>query len=133
MTKSAFPRRLLPALVALLAVSVFSPPESLEAQDQEAETAIAAPAIDEAQLETFVRVHLAMNEVRDQLHEDLAAWHDNTRRQEVREDADQRIEAILEEHGVTAREFEEFTQLVSIDQTWRDAFEETMDRVESGG
>ncbi len=114
---------------ALLGTAFLTSPQDLQGQEVPAETAV---QVEDERLDSFVRAHLEINEIRDQLHEDIARWHEDHRREESRQEADERIQAALEGHGVTSAEYEELIHLVSFDQEWREAFEEALTRVQGG-
>lgn len=119
------------AVVLALAVfgfPAFAVPGGLAAQD--AEAAAEAPEVTEENFETLVRVHLEVEGIRDDLHEDMAERHEDHHRQEVREAANERIQAVFEEHGVTAEQYEEFNRMISIDQEHREMFEELLAEID---
>ncbi len=113
---------------ALLAIAGLGSPQGLQAQ--QAPEAGELPEVTEEDFEAFVRVHLAVEEIRDQLHEDIARWHDEHEREQARQRADDEIEAVLEEHDVTAEELAAFTHLVSVDEESRERFEQLLSEID---
>jgi hypothetical protein len=86
-------------------------------------------------METLARAYLALSEVRDELHRELAETHQAGERQEVRRRADERMAEVLMEKGISAEDYERLTFLVSADDDAREAFEAILLRLrgESGG
>lgn len=122
------------SFIVAFAVTLFGAPflhAPVHLQAQQAETAeVDAREVTDEEFESFVRAHLAIEEVRDQLHEDIARWHEDHRREEVRAEADARIEAVFERFEMTPESFQELTRLVSINEEWRQNFQETLARID---
>ncbi len=117
------------AIAALfVAFPAFAAPEGVHAQQAQEEVEI--PEFSDEMLEVLTQAHLEIEEIRDQLHEDMAEWHDNTRRQEVRAEADERLAAVLEEHGITEEEYELFIYAISIDAERREAYERVREEID---
>jgi hypothetical protein len=121
----ALQRSLLGALVLMLALPLVGTPHGLEAQQATAGSV-------EDRLLAFARVHLEISEIRDDLHQDLARYHEVDGRTRVRRQADDRIAEAMETHGVAAQEYEEFITAVSFDPELMAAFEEALDRARRG-
>jgi hypothetical protein len=80
-------------------------------------------------METLARAYLALSEVRDELHRELAETHQAGERQEVRRRADARMGEVLVEKGISAEDYERLTFLVSADDDAREAFEAILKRL----
>lgn len=104
----------------LLAAGVF--PGSVRAQDAE--------PLDHERLTQFARAHLAINDARDEFHGQMARVHDEEGRLRAREEADARIEEVLEEQEMTREEYDAFILRISIDGELRTAFEEIVASIE---
>jgi len=95
------------------------------------------PAVSErsaGEMESLARAYLALSEVRDELHRELAETHQAGERQEVRRRADDRMAEVLTEKGISAEDYERLTFLVSADDDAREAFEAILRRIrEEGG
>jgi hypothetical protein len=102
--------------------------------------AVAAPSlaqdaepISREELTEFARAHLAIAEARDEFHGEVARVHDEEGRLRAREQVEEKIAAILEEHGLTREEFDDFTLRISLDGELRALFEEILAELEGGG
>jgi hypothetical protein len=103
----------------------FLPTQALVAQEE-------APGATEERILAFARVHLAIAEARDDLHQDLARYHEVDGRNRARERADQRIADAMASQGVEPREYEEFIAAVSFDADLMEAFQEALTRARGG-
>ncbi len=119
-------RSLFSALMLMAALPLFfAGPLTVEGQ-QEISGAM------EERLLAFAKVHLEIAEIRDDLHQDLARYHEVDGRTRVRQAADARIEDAMDAHGVEASEYEEFITAVSFDAELASAFEEALARAREG-
>ena len=117
MTRRTTGRALLALTFALVAGAT-----SAQAQD----TAAATDDIDREQMEHFARAHVAINDIRDEFHGEVARVHDAEGRQRAREQVEERISAVLEEHELTRERFDEITLLISLDGDLRAMFDEIL-------
>ena len=108
-------------LMLMVALPLFAAPLTVEGQ-QEISGAM------EERLLAFAKVHIEIAEIRDDLHQDLARYHEVDGRTRVRQEADARIADAMETHGVNASEYEEFITAVSFDPELASAFEEALAR-----
>ena len=110
-------------VLVLLTVTV---PPALAGQDL-----ASGPSADmsDERLEAFTIAWIAINEVRNDLHNRFARDHAVRGRQEIREEADREIEEILEANGLTGEDFAEFNRLVGVDPGLRDRFDEMVQRL----
>ena len=108
-------------LLAALAAS--SIPASAQAQEQD---------LDRERMTLFVCAHVAINDARDEFHGKVARVHDAEGRARAREEVEETIEAILEEHEMTRERYDEVTLLISLDGDLRTMFEEIVAEVEEG-
>jgi hypothetical protein len=113
------------ALLLMVALPLFAAPLTVEGQ-QEISGAM------EERLLAFAKVHIEIAEIRDDLHQDLARYHEVDGRTRVRQAADARIADAMETHGVEASEYEEFITAVSFDPELARAFEEALARARDG-
>ena len=111
------------ALFALLAVLALLPGVAA-AQDT-------TQPMDRERLTQFAAAHLAINEARDEFHGQVARVHDEEGRRRAREEVDERIAGILEEHEMTQEEYDEFILLISLDGELRTAFEEIVAQLQA--
>ena len=118
-------RSLFSALLMVVALPLLMAPLPAEGQAE------SAGAMEERLL-SFAKVHLAISEIRDDLHQDLARYHEVDGRTRVRQAADARIADAMETHGVEAGEYEEFITAVSFDPELARAFEEALARARDG-
>jgi hypothetical protein len=124
------PRRTSGAGAFLLALALAGGSASAAlAQEEppEADTALARDAApDRERLTQFAQVHVLINEARDEFHGQVARVHDEEGRRRAREEVDARIVSILEEHQITAEEYDAFTLQISLDGELRATFEEVL-------
>jgi hypothetical protein len=113
------------ALMLMVALPLFGAPVTVQGQ-QEVSGAM------EERLLAFAKVHIEIANIRDDLHQDLARYHEVDGRTRVRQEADGRIEDALKAHGLDAREYEEFISAVSFDPELASAFEEALARARDG-
>lgn len=86
----------------------------------------AAAAPDRERLTQFAQAHVLINEARDEFHGQVARVHDEEGRRRAREEVDARIGEILEEHQLTAEEYDSFILQISLDGELRATFEEVL-------
>ncbi len=89
----------------------------------------AAQSVEEVsreELTRFARAHVAIAEIRDDFHGEVARVHDAEGRQRAREQVEERIDTVLEEHELTREEFDDFTLRISLDGELRALFEEIL-------
>ena len=92
-----------------------------------AQTTEGAPTeVTREQMEHFARAHVAINEIRDDFHGEVARVHDAEGRQRAREQVEERISAVLEEHELTRERFDELTLMISLDGDLRAMFDEIL-------
>jgi hypothetical protein len=113
------------ALMLMVALPLFAAPLAVEGQ-QEISGAV------EERLLAFAKVHIEIAEIRDDLHQGLARFHEVDGRTRIRQEADARIEDAMEAHGVDPLEYEEFITAVSFDPELASAFEEALARARDG-
>jgi hypothetical protein len=87
------------------------------------------PAVGEERFQVFVQVQVQIEKIRDELHLELARWHEVDRKNEVRRAGDERSAGVLEAHDILPDAFRAFTRLISTDQAAREAFEEIAARL----
>jgi vacuolar-type H+-ATPase subunit I/STV1 len=104
----------------LLALALAGGTAPLAAQEEQAEP------LTRERLTEFARAHLAINEVRDEFHGEVARVHDEEGRTRAREQVEEKIASILEEHELTREEFDEITLRISLDGELRAMFDEIL-------
>jgi uncharacterized membrane protein len=117
MTRRIKSRALFAVAAALLAVGQPAAAQTAEAAGEE---------ISREELEHFARAHVAINEIRDEFHGEVARVHDAEGRQRAREQVEEKISAVLEEHELTRERFDEITLLISLDSELRALFDEIL-------
>jgi hypothetical protein len=108
---------------ALLTASfaVLSPAVQVEAQA--AQQTAAAPSVDDERLTQYARLHVAINQARDEFQAAKARVHDFEARERLREEMDERLSALYEEHGMSKEDYDGLTFMVSIDSGVRTRLE----------
>lgn len=112
------------AVVLLLAVGTLLP------------TPTQAQQVDWAResLTQFVRVHMALNEARDEFHGKVGRIHDENGRALARAELVAEAAQILEEQDMTREQYDEITLSISLDGKLRTLFEEiAAELTEEGG
>jgi hypothetical protein len=84
-------------------------------------------------LTEFARAHLAINEIRDEFHGEVARVHDAEGRARAREQVEAKISAVLEEYVMTREEFDEITLRISLDGELRVMFDEILVEIAEEG
>lgn len=124
MPRHAALRALVLAAVAVVAGLATTSP--IAAQDTEIE-------MDREQMKAYARVHIAINEARDEFHGAVARVHDAEGRIRAREEVEAKIESILEEAEMTRERYDQVTLLISLDGDLRTMFDEVMAELEEEG
>ncbi len=75
------------------------------------------------ELTEFARAHMAIADVRDEFHGEVARVHDAEGRLRAREQVEERIATVLEEQEMTRERFDEITLLISLDGELRALFD----------
>ena len=124
MTRRTLGRALFALLLAVLAGRAPAAAQAEGAVD---------PEITREQMEHFARAHIAINDIRDEFHGEVARVHDAEGRQRAREQVEERIAAVLEEHELTRERFDELTLLISLDGDLRAMFDEILAEIAEEG
>lgn len=111
----------------LLALALAGGTAPLAAQEEQTEP------LTRERLTEFARAHLAINEVRDEFHGEVARVHDEEGRTRAREQVEEKIASILEEHELTREEFDEITLRISLDGELRAMFDEILVKLAEEG
>lgn len=109
--------------MALLTASlaVLAPAAEVEAQvEQAAESA----SLTDERLTQYATLHLAIAQAREEFQASKAAVHDREARERLREEMDERLLGLYEEHGMTQEDYDAITFRVSIDNDARTRLEE---------
>ena len=114
------------ALTAVTALAGLASAKPITAQDLDIE-------IDRERMVEFVRVHIAVNDARDEFHGAVARVHDPEGRIRAREEVEAALEAILEEAEMTREDYDQVTLMISLDGDLRTMFEEVTVELEEGG
>ena len=112
---------------ALLTASfaVAAPAAQVEAQAAQ-QTADATSSLTDERLTQYAELHQSFNLARDEFQAEKAAVHDQEARERLREEMDERLAALYEEHGMTQEEYDAITFMVSIDNEARTRLEEIL-------
>lgn len=113
--------RFLGTALLTASLAVFAPAGEVEAQAEQ--TAESATLTDE-RLTQYATLHLAITEARDEFQAAKAAVHDREARERLREEMDERLHGLYEEHEMTKEEYDGITFMVSIDNDVRSRLEE---------
>jgi hypothetical protein len=83
----------------------------------------AVPEIGEEKLTAFAKAFTKISVIRDEINNELGRTHDAQGKSQIREKLNQRIAATLQEHGLTAQEFQRLTFIISVDAKQREVFD----------
>ena len=119
-------RRIAGAL-SLLSLALAASAAPAAAQD------VASDSVSREELTRFARAHMAIADVRDEFHGAVARVHDEEGRLRAREQVEERIAGVLEEHEMTREEFDAYTLRISLDGELRALFEEILVELEEEG
>jgi len=113
--------------VALLAAALatMSAPSQALAQDM--------PEVGPEKLATYVKVHVAINDLRDEMHGEMGRVHDEQGRERIRADTDEKIAKIHTDLGMSEEEYDQITLIVSFDSELRAQFEKLLAEAISSG
>ncbi len=111
---------------ALLTASfaVAAPAAQVEAQAEQ--TADATSELTDERLTQYAELHQAINAARDEFQAQKAAVHDTEARERLREEMDERLHGLYEEHGMAKEDYDAITFMVSIDNDVRTRVEDIM-------
>lgn len=124
MTRRILGRAFFALLLAVAAGQAPAAAQAVEGSDEE---------VTREELEHFARAHVAINEIRDEFHGEVARVHDAEGRQRAREQVEERISAVLEEHEMTRERFDELTLMISLDGDLRTTFDEILAEIAEEG
>lgn len=112
---------------ALLTASfaVAAPATQVEAQAAQ-QTADASSNLTDERLTQYAELHVAIGVARDEFQAEKAAVHDTEARERLREEMDERLAGLYEEHGMTEEEYDAITFMVSIDSDVRSRLDEIL-------
>lgn len=113
--------RFLGTALLTASLAVLAPTTQVEAQ---AEQTAESTTLSDERLTEYATLHLAINEARDEFQASKASVHDREARERLREEMDERLHALYEEHGMTKEEYDGITFMVSIDNDVRSRLEE---------
>jgi hypothetical protein len=99
-----------------LAVLVSGVPAPLHAQDS-------IPDIGLAKLRTYATAWVDIGTLREEINLELGKTHDEQGKAEIRARLDAGVAKILDEHKLSAHEYERITYVISVDEKQRAEFE----------
>ena len=115
--------RLLGTALLTASLAVLTPATHVEAQAQETAE---APSLTDERLTQYAELHQAINGARDEFQAAKAAVHDREARERLREEMDERLHTLYEEHGMAKEDYDAITFMVSIDNDVRTRLEEIL-------
>jgi hypothetical protein len=119
------PLRTLPAAFVLALVLLVLPPGGAAQVE-------ASPPSDD-RLQSFARAYVQIAEIRDQLQQDLARFHELDGRTRARSEADRKIAAALAAQDLSLGEYEAFISQVSLDPDLSESFQAAIRRARESG
>lgn len=113
------------AIVAGILLTAGTTPGPASAQE-------APPDLGVERLTTFAKVHLAIAEARDEYHGEIGRIHEEQARLRARQELNEKVAGILEDHELTREEYDHFILIISIDAETREAFEKILAELVEG-
>lgn len=89
--------------------------------------------LDRETLTHFARVHVAINDARDEFHGKVGRLHDEEGRRRAREELEARLDQILVEHEITQERYDQLLLAISLDGEARALFDEILQELEEEG
>ena len=109
------------SLLAVLVFCAYVPP--LSAQGQE------IPEVSTERMTIFVQAHLAITELRDDFHAEIARTHEPQERDRMRANFQEGSAEILADKQMGQVEYDEITLVISIDEEQRSIFEQLLEEL----
>lgn len=123
------PHTRLPGVALLtLAFAIGGQPAQVEAQA--AQQTADAPSLTDERLTTYATLHQAIRDAQDDFQAEKASVHETEARERLREEMDERLAGLHEEHEMNKEEYDEITFLLSIDTEARARFEEILETLD---
>ena len=116
-------RGALGVLSCALLVGLFAVP--LQAQQQQQNV----PDLEEETIETFAEAYLEISDVRMDLQASLQNAQDDQQASQLQQQANQEMQAILEDHDMNVQEYQEITQVLNNDPEQRQEFEQVVEEL----
>jgi len=108
--------RILGFALMTAALALVCTPAGVQAQEM--------PEVSPETLESYAKLHVAINSIRDEYHGVLGRIHDTQGRDQVREEMDEKIAEAHAEHEMTEDQYDQITLVISFDSDLREAFDE---------
>ena len=108
--------RILGFALMTAALALVSAPSGVQAQEM--------PEVSPETLESYTKLHVAINAIRDEYHGVLGRIHDTQGRDQVREEMDEKIAEAHALHEMTEDQYDQITLVISFDSDLRKAFDE---------
>lgn len=112
-------------LVAFAAVPVQAQQQPAPAPQQQD-----VPELGEETLETFAQAYLEVGEVRMELQNELQTTQDQEEANRIQQEANNRMQEVLESHGMTVQDYQQITQVLNSDPEQRQEFEATVEEIQ---
>jgi len=109
------------SLLAVLVFCAYVPP--LSAQGQE------IPEVSTERMTIFVQAHIAITELRDDFHAEIARTHEPQERDRMRANFQEGSAEILADKQMGQVEYDEITLVISIDEEQRSIFEQLLEEL----
>lgn len=116
-------------LVALLAAVLHAAPGAAQQPQPQQD----APEVPEAELETFAEAYADIADIRQELQTELQAAETSEEANQIQQEADSRMQAVLEEHGISVQRYQEITQVLNSNPEQRQEFEQILAEIDGGG
>lgn len=111
--------RLAGAALLTATLAIGAPPEAAHAQEAVQAAQPGTPQLSEEKLQQYAALFTAITAARDEFQAQKARVHEEQARDRLRQEMDERLAALYQEHGMSQEEYDSITFLVSIDQAAR--------------
>lgn len=88
------------------------------------------PELEEETLETFAQAYLEVGEVRMELQNELQTTQDQEEANRIQQEANNRMQEVLESHGMTVQDYQQVTQVLNSDPEQRQEFEALVEEIQ---
>lgn len=114
------------AAVALLA-GLLAAPAPAQAQEQPAPQN--TPTVEQEELRTYAEAYIQIADVRARLQQQMAQASGQEEQAQIRQQANQEMRSILQEHGISTQRYREITNILNNDQEQRNAFTSMVEEI----
>lgn len=117
------------AIVAVGLTTAAAPAQQPTQQEQQQDV----EDVPEDELRTFAEAYAEIADIRRQMQSDLQEAENRDEATQIQQDADQEMQGILQENGISVERYQEITQILNADPEQRQEFEQILQEVRGEG